>query len=74
MNSLQSLSTSGVHARRCSSVPWAKQGANEAVADSMASNVLDRAKRNDRIRTALFSLSMFIGGPPCVVETYTTSS
>ena len=33
MNALQSLSTSGVHARRCSSVPCAKQGAGEAVAD-----------------------------------------
>ena len=38
MNALQSLSTSGVHAKRCSSVPCEKEGAGEAVADSKASD------------------------------------
>jgi hypothetical protein len=74
MNSLQSLSTSGVQARRCSSVPWAKHGANEAVAASAASNILHRAKANDRTRTALVGLAMLIEGPPCIVEIYATSS
>jgi hypothetical protein len=34
MNALQSLSTAGVHARRCSGVPCEKDGAGDAVADS----------------------------------------
>jgi hypothetical protein len=38
MNSLQSLSTSGVHAMRCASVPCEKEGAGEIVADSNASD------------------------------------
>ncbi len=32
-NALQSLSTSGAHAKRCASVPCEKEGAGEAVAD-----------------------------------------
>jgi hypothetical protein len=63
MNALQSLSTSGVHARRCSSVPCAKQGAGEAVAGSMATNNHHCAKGIDRNSTTLFWLSLFIGGP-----------
>jgi hypothetical protein len=39
MNSLQSLSTSGVHAMRCSSVPCEKEGAGKTVADSRASKM-----------------------------------
>jgi len=38
MKALQSLSTSGVHATRCSSVPCAKEGAGKAVVDSNASD------------------------------------
>jgi hypothetical protein len=45
MNALQSLSTSGVHAERCSSVPCAKQGAGEAVVDSKISDPHNCAKR-----------------------------
>jgi hypothetical protein len=45
MNALQSLSTSGVHAKRCSSVPCAKQGAGEAVVDSKVSDPHNCGKR-----------------------------
>ena len=38
MNALQSLKTSGVHAKRCSSVPCEKEGAGQAIADSNASD------------------------------------
>jgi hypothetical protein len=38
MNALQSLSTSGVHAKRCASVPCEKEGAGETVADSKAND------------------------------------
>jgi len=44
MKALQSLSTSGVHATRCSSVPCAKEGAGKAVADSNASDTRHRVK------------------------------
>ena len=37
MNALQSLSTSGVHAKRCSGVPCEKEGEGEVVAHSRAS-------------------------------------
>jgi hypothetical protein len=63
MNALQSLSTSAVHARRCSNVPCAKQGAGESVADSMAIKTHHCAKGIDRNSTILFWLSIFIGGP-----------
>jgi hypothetical protein len=62
MSALQSLSTSGVHASCCSSVPWAKPGVGEAAADSMAANIHDRAKGVDRRRIVLFLLSVFIAG------------
>jgi hypothetical protein len=62
MNALHNLSTSGVHASCCSSVPWAKPGVDEAAADSMAANIHDRAKGIDRNSIALFLLSMFIAG------------
>jgi len=39
MNALQSLSTSGVHAMRCSSVPCEKEGAGNTVADGRASKM-----------------------------------
>ena len=38
MNALQSLSTSGVHAKRCSGVPCEKEGEGEVVAHSRASD------------------------------------
>jgi hypothetical protein len=62
MSALHSLSTSGVHASCCSSVPWAKPGVDEAAADSMAANIHGRAKGIDRNSIALFLLSMFIAG------------
>jgi hypothetical protein len=62
MNALHNLSTSGVHASCCSSVPWAKPGVAEAAADSMAANIHDRAKGIDRNNVALFLLFMFIAG------------
>jgi hypothetical protein len=62
MNALHNLSTSGVHASCCSSVPCAKLGVGEAAADSMAANIHDRAKGIDRNSIALFLLSMFIAG------------
>ena len=49
MNALQSLSTSGVHAKRCSSVPCEKEGTGEAVAASKASdtrNCVEGASRS----------------------------
>ena len=63
INALQSLSTSGVHARRCSSVPCEKEGVGEPVADSKASNTHHCVKDIDRNRIHLFWLSMFIRGP-----------
>jgi hypothetical protein len=44
MNALQSLNTSGVHAKRCSGVPCEKERAGEAVVDSKASDTHNRAK------------------------------
>jgi hypothetical protein len=44
MNALQSLSTSGVHAKRCSGVPCEKARAGEAVVESKASDTHNRAK------------------------------
>jgi hypothetical protein len=63
MNALQSLSTSGVHARRCSSVPCEKQGAGKTVADSNATNTRHCAKDVSRSSIRLFRHSTFIGGP-----------
>jgi hypothetical protein len=49
MNALQSLSTWGVHAKRCSGVPCEKEGVGETVADSKASNTHHRAKGIGRL-------------------------
>ena len=57
MNALQSLSTSGVHAKRCSSVPCEKEGAGDAVADSKASDTHHCVKG-----IHLFRLSTLIRG------------
>ena len=62
MNALQSLSTSGVHAMRCSGVPCEKEEAGEAVADSKASDTHHCAKAVGRRSIQLFWLSMFIRG------------
>ena len=62
MNALQSLSTSGVHAKRCSGVPCEKEGAGEAVAHCKASDMPDRAKGIGRSSVYLFWLSVFIRG------------
>jgi hypothetical protein len=63
MNALQSLSTSGVHARRCSSVPCEKQGAGKTVADSKTSDTRHCAKDVSRSSIRLFRHSTFIRGP-----------
>src|SRR6266446_4838685 len=75
MNALQSLSTSGVHAMRCSGVPCEKEGAGEAVADSKASDTHHCAKGVSRSSIQLFWLSMFIRGPAIRNRSrYSTSS
>jgi hypothetical protein len=63
MNALQSLSTSGVQAKRCSRVPCEKEGAGEAVADSKASDTHHCVKGVSRSSIHLCGLSMFIRGP-----------
>jgi hypothetical protein len=63
MNALQSLSTSGVHAKRCSSVPCEKEGAGEAVTDSRASDTRQCVKGVRRSSIHLFRLSPFIRRP-----------
>ena len=67
MNALQSLSTWGVHAKRCSGVPCEKEGAGDAVADSKASNTHHRAKGFGR-SIQCFRLFMFIIGLAFMVE------
>jgi hypothetical protein len=67
MNALQNMSTSGVHAMRCSGVPCEKEGAGEAVADSKASDTHHCAKGIGR-SIQLFWLSMFIRGLACAIE------
>jgi hypothetical protein len=57
MNVPQSLNTSGVHARRCSGVPCAKQGADEAVADRRASDTRHCVKGVRRSSIHLFRRS-----------------
>jgi hypothetical protein len=75
MSALQSLSTSGVHAKRCSSVPCAKQRAGEAVVSSIAPNAHRGAESADRRRFLLFWSSMFIGEPAmhsrCILDLIT---
>jgi hypothetical protein len=44
MNSLHSLNTSGVHARRCSGVPCGNEGVGQAVASSTQEDTHHRAK------------------------------
>jgi hypothetical protein len=61
MNALQSLSTSGVHAMRCSNVPCAKEGAGEMIADSNASDTRHFVRGAGRSRGRSFRLSTFIG-------------
>jgi hypothetical protein len=56
MNALQILSTSGVHAKRCSSVPCEKEGAGDAVADSKASDTHHCVKGISRSSIHLFRL------------------
>jgi hypothetical protein len=68
MNALQSLSTSGVHAKRCSGVPCEKEGAGEAVADSKASDTHHCAKGVSRGCIQLFWLSMLMKDLPSVIE------
>jgi hypothetical protein len=58
MNALQSLSTLGVHARRCSGVPC--ESAGEAAMDSKVSGTHHRAKAIGRSSVGLY-LSVFIG-------------
>ncbi len=54
MDALQSPSTSGVHAMRCSGVPCEKEEAGEAVADSKASDTHHCAKGVGRSSIHLF--------------------
>jgi hypothetical protein len=67
MNALQSLSTSGVHARRCSSVPCEKEGVHETVKDSKASDTHHCAKGIGR-SVQSFRLSVFIAGLVSIIE------
>ena len=62
MNALQSLSTSGVQARRWSSVPCEKEGVGEAVTDSKKSDKRHRLKCVSRSDIHLFRFSAFIKG------------
>jgi hypothetical protein len=66
-DALQSLSTSGMHAIRCSGVLCEKEAAGEAVADSKASDTHHCSKGIGR-SIQLFCLSMFIGGLACIFE------
>ena len=63
INAPQSLSTSGVHAMRCSSVPCEKQGAGESVAESRASKMPHDAEQVSRSIIHFFSLFTLIRGP-----------
>jgi len=74
MNALQSLKTSGVHAKRCSSVPCEKEGAGQAIADSNASDTRHFLKGVNRSRIHLFRLSRFIGAPAIGIEVVTHRS
>jgi hypothetical protein len=66
MNALQSLSTSGVHAKRCSSVPCEREGTGETVAGNKASGTHHCANDVSRGTIHLFQPSAFIKGPlPC---------
>jgi hypothetical protein len=67
MNALQSLSTSGVQARRWSSVPCEKEGVGEAVTDSKKSDKRHRLKCVSRSDIHLFRFSAFIKAPPSAV-------
>jgi hypothetical protein len=67
MNALQSLSTWGVHAKRCSGVPCEKEGTGETVADSKASDTHNRAKGIGR-SIRLFWFSIFIIGLASIIE------
>jgi hypothetical protein len=60
MNALQSLSTSGVHAKRCSSVPCEKEGTGEAIAASKASDTRHCVEGASPNIIHFFRLSTFI--------------
>ena len=75
MNALQSLSTSGVQAKRCSSVPCENEGSGEATAHSTASDTRHCVKGVSRSSIHLFRLSTFIRGPAIRNRSrYSTSS
>jgi hypothetical protein len=74
MYALQSLSTSGVHARRCSSVPCEKEGVNETVANIKASDARHCVKGDIRSSIDLFRLSAFIRGLAIRIEVDTHQS
>jgi hypothetical protein len=67
MDAPQSLSTSGVHAMRCSGVPCEKEEAGETVADSKASDTHHCAKGIGR-SIQLFWLSVFIMRLASIIE------
>jgi hypothetical protein len=67
MNVLQSLSASGVHAKRCSRVPWEKERAGETVADSKASDTHDFAKSVGR-SIGFFRSAIFIIRLPFIID------
>jgi hypothetical protein len=56
-----------VHAKRCASVPCEKEGADETVADSKASDTHHCAKGIGR-SIQLFWFSMFITGLASIIE------
>ena len=68
MNALQSLSTSGVHARRCSNVPCEREGTGEIVTDSKASGTHHCANDISRDTIHLFRPSTFIKDVPSCSE------
>jgi len=63
MNALQSLSTSGVHAMRCSSVSCEKEGAGNTVADGRASKMHHGAEQVSRGIIHFFWLFTLIREP-----------
>jgi hypothetical protein len=63
INALQSLSTSGVHAMRCSSVPCENEWAGDTVADSRVNKMLHDAERANRSIIHIFWHFTLIRGP-----------
>ena len=62
MNALQSLSTSGVHAKRCSGVPCEKERAGDVVVGSKASDTHNCAKGVSQSSMRWCWLSVFMRG------------